>query len=257
MVAIRIGLVAVGIAALVAALGFLEQVAWAVDLWPWPDSRLSFVFLASILAAIALPILWIAVTGEFAAIRGGAANLALVYGGVAIYLLAISGDSGQPDLAPYIVAFGLSCAAMLATLAWSRRQPWRDERPTPALVRGSFAVLAVVLLAVGLALTFDADIFPWELRAESSVIFGFIFLGSAVYFGWGFLQPRWSNAAGQLLGFLAYDVILIGPLLERFGDVSGAESLSLIVYTAVALASGALASYYLMVNPETRLGSGG
>jgi len=45
----------------------------------------------------------------------------------------------------------------------------------PALVRGSFAALAAILVAAGTVLAFGADIFPWELRSETSVIFGFIY----------------------------------------------------------------------------------
>jgi hypothetical protein len=250
---IRAGLGLAGIATLVLALGFFEGAGWATNLWPWPDSRLSFIFLASILAAIALPVLWIAVSGEFAAIQAGAIELTITYGATFAYLVTLSGDHGQPDLAPYLVAFGLAFASTAAAFAWSRRLGWRDERPMPATVRASFAALAVILLAAGTALVFHADIFPWDLRSESSVIFGFIYLGAAVYFIHGFARPRWSNAKGQLIGFLAYDIVLIGPFVDRFGEASGGQLLSLSIYTAVLLASGALAFYYLFVSESTRL----
>ena len=79
------------------------------------------------------------------------------------------------------------------------------------------------------------------------MIFGFIYLGAAVYFLYGFVQPRWSNAAGQLIGFLAYDIVLIGPFVDRFDEVTGRQLLSLIIYSAVLVFSGALAFYYLFV----------
>src|SRR5439155_24178061 len=60
--------------------GFLAQVSWATDLWPWPAKPLSYIFIASILAAIAVPMLWIALTGEAAAIRAGALDLTVMYG---------------------------------------------------------------------------------------------------------------------------------------------------------------------------------
>jgi len=46
--------------------GFLVQAPWATGLWPWPAKPLSYIFIASILAAIAVPVLWIALTGEAA-----------------------------------------------------------------------------------------------------------------------------------------------------------------------------------------------
>ncbi len=251
--AIRVGLCLSGIAALVLALGFFQAAGWATELWPWEDSPLSFVFIASILAAIALPALLIGVTGELAAIQAGALELSLTYGAVFVYLLTLAGDPGQPELWPYLVAFGGACASSIAAFAWSRRLTWRDDRRMPAVVRVSFAALAAVLIAAGTALVIGADIFPWDLRSETTVIYGFIFLGAAIFFVYGYLQPRWPNAAPQLIGFLAYDIVLIGPFVDRFDEVSGRQLLSLIVYTAVVVASGALATYYLIVSDETRL----
>jgi hypothetical protein len=250
---IRAGLCAAGMATLVLALGFFQSANWATDLWPWPDTPLSFIFIASILAAIALPALWIGVSGEFAAIQAGALELSITYGAIFVYLLTLAGDPGQPALGPYLVAFGIAAASSLAVFLWTRRIPWRDRREMPSPVRISFALLAAVLLAAGTALAFGADIFPWDLRSETSLIFGIIYLGAAIYFLHGLLRPRWSNAAGQLIGFLAYDIVLIGPFVDRFDEVSGRQLLSLIVYTAVLVLSGALAFYYLFMSEETRL----
>jgi hypothetical protein len=250
---IRAGLGLAGIAALVLTLGFAQPADWAIELWPWPDTPLSFLFIASILAAIALPALWIGVTGELAAIRAGALELSLTYGAIFVYLLTLAGDSGQPALDWYLLAFGAACLSSVAAFAWSRTIQWRDQRQMPAPLRGSFAVLAAILIAAGTALVLKADIFPWELPAETSVIFGFIYLGAAVFFIYGLLRPYWSNAAPQLIGFLAYDIVLIGPFVDRFDEVSGRQLLSLIIYTAVLVLSGALAFYYLFVSDKTRL----
>jgi hypothetical protein len=248
------GLCLCGFGALVLALGFFQAADWATELWPWPDTPLSFIFIASILAAIALPSLWIGITGELAAIQAGALQLTLTYGAIFFYLLTLAGDPGQPALGWYLVAFALACLSSLAAFAWSRRLPWRDRRQMPPLVRGSFALLAAILIAAGTALVFKADIFPWDLRAETSVIFGFIYLGAAVFFIYGFLQPYWSNAAPQLIGFLAYDLVLIGPFVDRFDEVSGQQLLSLSIYTAVLVLSGALAFHYLFLSDRTRAG---
>jgi hypothetical protein len=250
--ALRIGYILAALASLVLAVGFIDGAAWALDLWPWPDSRLSYIFLASILAAIALPVLWIAVTGELAAIQAGAADLAITYGGISAYLIALLGDPGQPELGPFVVAFAVAFFAMLVTFARSRRIPWRDPRPMPTRVRYSFAAFAVILTGAGTALVFQADIFPWPLGSESSVAFGFIYLGAAAYFVWGFLHPRWPNAAGQLVGFLAYDLVLIGPFVDHFDVAEGGQLTSLVIYTAFVVYSGSLAAYYLLIHPETR-----
>jgi hypothetical protein len=250
---LRAGFVLAGLASIVLAIGFINGADWAIDLWPWEASRLSYIFLASILVAIAAPIIWIAVTGELAAIQAGALDLGVTYGAMLVYVVALAGDPGQPALGAYIAVFALSLVAMVVTFARTRRIAWIDERPMPAPVRASFAAFAVMLVAAGAALVFHADIFPWELGPESSVMFGFIYLGAAAYFVWGFLHPLWSNAAGQLIGFLAYDLVLIGPFVDHFGTASGGQVTSLVVYTAFVVYSGALAAYYLFFCPATRL----
>jgi hypothetical protein len=249
---LRLGLIAAGLATLVLTVGFLDETSWAIDLWPWQVSRLSYIFIASILAAIALPVLWIAVSGELAAMQAGAINLAIIYAGFTVYLMTLLGDPGQPALGPYVAVFALGFVGMVITFARTRDIPWRDLRPMPGPVRASFAVFAVALIAFGTALVFHADVFPWELTDEASVMFGFIYLGAAAYFVWGYLHPVWPNAQGQLVGFLAYDIVLIGPFADQFDDVSGGKLTSLIIYTAFVIYSGGLAAYYLFVDSETR-----
>jgi len=123
----------------------------------------------------------------------------------------------------------------------------------PSPVRLSFGLFALILTAAGTALVFHADIFPWALGAETSVMFGFIYLGAAAYFIYGVMDPRWPNAQGQLVGFLAYDLVLIGPFVDRLDEVHGGELTSLIIYTAFVAYSGLLAIYYLFVAPGTRV----
>ena len=85
-----------------------------------------------------------------------------------------------------------------------------------------------------------------------------MFLGDAFYFAFALLQPRWSNATTQLWSFLAYDLVLIGPFLQRLQTSAADEQYwtwyySLITYIAVLLFSGAVAIYYLFVSAGTRI----
>lgn len=176
----------------------------------------------------------------------GALNLTVAFAGATAYLASVAGDRGQPALGVAIAVCAVASEATLATFALTRRLPFRDTRPTPGLVRVSFGVFAATLIAAGTGLLVGGDVFPWPLRPESSALFGLIFLGSAVYFLHGAWRPRWANAAGQLAGFLAYDLILIVPFLDRFDEVSSGDLLSLSIYTAVLVYSGTLAAYYLV-----------
>jgi hypothetical protein len=252
---LRATLVSSSFVAIIIACGFFAQLDWATTLWPWSVAPLSYAFIASILAAIAIPVLWIAVSGETAAMQAGSLNLAVMYGGMLIYVLTLVGDSGEPELWPYAIVFAFACAASCAAFAASRSARWRDTRPMPVLVRGSFAAFALILLAVGTALVARADIFPWTLPPESSVMFGLVYLGAAVYFLHGALRPHWGNAVGQLAGFLAYDVVLLlAPFFDHFSVAHGGNLVSLVVYIALLVYSGGLAIHYLFLSEPTRIG---
>ena len=60
-------------------------------------------------------------------------------------------------------------------------------------------------------------------------------------------------ARAQLWSFLVYDLVLIMPFLAHFAVVKPELLPSLLIYTAVLIGSGAMASYYLFVNKATRV----
>jgi hypothetical protein len=97
-------------------------------------------------------------------------------------------------------------------------------------------------------------VFPWPLKAIPSALYGWIFLGAAVYFAHGFLWPSWRNAYGQLWGFLAYDIVLLGPYTKHLATVLPEHRPSLLIYLAVITYSTALALYYLVLDGRTRFG---
>ena len=253
----RILLLVAGALGITLTIGFYWQLPSATNLWPWPDSHLSYVWLASICAAIAAPIIWIAFTGELGASVGGAINLLVTAIAVTIFLLISYNFSSEPALISFTIFFAVSIP-ILAGLTWLfSRSPIHDSRPMPRLVFFSFIVFILLLLFTSIALILRAPtIFPWSLMSESSVIFGCFFLGAACYFAYGLVRPSWHNACGQLLGFLAYDIVLIVPFVAHFANVTPAHLPSLIIYVAVLIYSGALAIYYLFIKRSTRLWAG-
>jgi hypothetical protein len=250
---LRPALIPVTLILFVLVSGFLAQVRWATDLWPWPAKPLSSVFIASILAAIAVPMLWIVLTGEMAAIRAGALDLTVMYSGMFVYVLTLIGNPHEPRLWPWVLAFGLAAAGSAGAFLFAWQIPWADPRSMPQPVRLSFSAFAVVLIGAGVALLLHANIFPWRLGSETSVMFGLIFLGAATYFICGALDRHWGNAVGQLAGFLAYDLVLLAPFFEHFNIAQGGSLVSLIIYIVFLVYSGTLASYYLFASNATRI----
>ncbi len=237
------------------AVGFFAGWTWVEQLWPFilDETRLGQVFLSSIALAIAMPLVWVAVTGSVRSAAAGSINLVVMFGAMTAYLLNQSDD--RPELRAYVLGTAAAAFIFVGAFLHSQRQPWLDERRMPTPLRVGFVGSAVALVLVAVQLISESPhIFPWPLAGGSSVMYGLIFLGAAVYFVVGAIEARWASATGQLIGFLAYDLVLIAPFVQRFGNVPAEHRPSLIVYTTVLVVSGTTAIWYLLLDPATRLG---
>jgi hypothetical protein len=186
------------------------------------------------------------------ALPAGSLNVFVISVAAAIYFFQLALQDDRPNTLPFGMTMLVMAVASGASFLWSRRLPLHDLRPTPLLVRISFGIFVVALFLAGGALVLKAPIFPWALNPDSSIIFGCIFIGDAFYFLHGLLFPRWHNALGQLLSFLAYDLVLIVPFILLFGTAKPEYLLNLVVYVAVLIYSGGIAIYFLFVNSPTR-----
>lgn len=267
----RIGqliLIAGGIGMLGLAWGFLNAATWATYWWPIPDGRLSYTFIASMQAAIAAAMIWIGLTQAYHMLMAGAINLFVMLSGTAIYLWSgqaviqkVIADSPvkEEHLDARILAAAVTIFALLnlGLLFWARRFRLADSLPMPLGLRVAFVIFVLALVAVGGSLVMGVkNVFPWPLSDPTAALFGWMFLGDAFYFLYALLAPRWHNAATQLWSFLAYDLVLIPPFLMRFGALKPEDAHflpSLTVYTAILFFSAAVAVYYLLVNPVTRV----
>ena len=250
---VRVLLILIAAAQLFFAAAFFFQWPPAIGLWPLEGTTpLTFILLASFFAAAAASTLWPLVTGHDGALAGVGLDYVVILApmAAAFFLLAARGDSG---LALYGVLLALGALFGAWLFWWGHRRPLDTSVPMPEPVRWSFVVFVLALLFVSVRLCLRIPTLPWPLTPELSVVAGCLFLGAAAYFIYGLLRPSWANAGGQLAGFLAYDLVLIGPLLSRLPTIAPEFRAALIVYLVVVVYSGLLAVYYLFINRETRL----
>jgi hypothetical protein len=252
---IRLIMLIAALGQILVAIGFFTQMPWTETLWPFNyTGDLSFIFMASIAGAAAASTLWCLYTREERGLAGIALDYAFIFGPLAVFSWQKYNRFPNKDLILIIVAGIAGIAFGIALFLWSRRIPFHQTQPTPRPIRIAFGIFIVALLLLGGALVLKTDgIMPWTLTDDASILYGWFFIGAAIYFIYGLLQPVWGNAGGQLSGFLAYDLVLIIPFLLHFSNVEPELMLNLIIYIAVLVASGALAIYYLFVNPDTRL----
>ena len=249
----RMVLILISVTQLLFAATFFVQWPPATGLWPIEGTTpLTFILLASFFAAAAASTLWPIVTGRDGALAGVGLDYVVILAPMSatFFLLAARGNG---SLAFYGVVLALGALFGVWLFWWARRLPLDTSLPMPRLVWWSFVVFVIALLFVSGRLVLGIPTLPWPLTPELSVLAGFMFLGAAAYFVYGLLRPSWANAGGQLAGFLAYDLVLIGPLLSRLPTIAPEFRTALIVYLVVVIYSGLLAVYYLFINKETRL----
>lgn len=98
-----------------------------------------------------------------------------------------------------------------------------------------------------------SNVLPWNVPPDLSTFFGFMFLGAATYFWHGLRGGTWDDAIGQLAGFLAYDLVLVVPLLGRLPSIDVSFAVSLWLYLAIIVSSAVLATWYLLLDPRWRI----
>lgn len=239
----------------VLAVVFFIQPAALTSTWPFPGTTpLTYIFLSSIFAAAAASTAWPALTRA----DGAFAGIALDYIIILVPLTILSINFGSLAGVGGAVTYGIICLVGvlfgLALFFWSVRLPIPKDPPLPALVRWSFVIFIIALWVVSVQLILGVpNIIPWKVTPELSALIGWIFVGASAYFVYTLLRPSWHNAAGQLAGFLAYDVVLIVPFLQRLPTIAPEFKVNLYVYTAVVVYSGLLAVYFLFIHRPTRI----
>jgi len=235
------------------ALGFIFQWPPIIDRWPLPyTNSTTYLFIGSILAAAVASTLWCLLHREDGALAGVFLDYAAIFLPVAIFTYQLSGTN--PSLREFSMASLVLAVFGLAMLVYTIRTPFRDPRPTPRPLRWMFGVFVVLLIIVGGQLVLEApNVLPWDVNLSGRIIYGWMFLGAAAYFAYGVIRPRWQNAGGQLAGFLAYDLVLILPFVLMLPNVRPEKLPHLITYVSVLIVSGALATFYLFINPATRV----
>jgi hypothetical protein len=200
-------------------------------------------------------LIWIALSEQFAGLKGYGLGFGIMYGGMALAALLFYLRNRQVALLVFALVIGV--IALFCVLLFLRAPDESSEsQPTPRIVRLAFVLEVLVLAGAGLLLLLKVpNTLPWNLSPESSVLYGWVFLGLAFYYLYAVLRPQWIHALGPLLGFLVYDLVLFSPLFARFGSLPSEHVLGQVAASVIIIFSAGLGLYYLFVNPATRLGT--
>jgi hypothetical protein len=238
-------------------IAFFLQLPFVVEMWPYPGTTpLTYIFISSIFAAAAASTLWVAASENYGALAGIGLDYFVILSLVAVQSFQLGARGGDTQMTTYGIACAFGALFGLGIFLWSVRIPIDRIVPMPRLVWLSFIIFIIFLLIVSVRMILKVpNVIPWKITPDLSVVIGCMFLGAALYFAYALLRPSWLNSAGQLVGFLAYDIVLIVPFLTRLPTTAPEFRVGLAVYTAVIIYSGLLAAYYLFLNKPTRLWS--
>ena len=244
-----------GLSLLLVALGIWFAWPGALRLWIWPKTPpLGCAFVAAMLAGGAAPLVWIGLSGQLAAIRAPMLTGVVANTGIALHLLARHARPGNERYLPFAALFAVGSLVAVFAFAWARQLPAPGDRSIPRPVRWAFLLFAALLLPVGVALVLGLPyVFPIPLSPDMGAVYGWFFLGSSIYYLYGFWAPSQLNATGQLLSFLVYDLFTIPPYLNYWAVVPPVYQNSLNAYLTVLFVSAMFCGYFLFVDPRTRL----
>ena len=132
-----------GIVSLALTITLCFQIPLVTAILPPEDTFPLHIFIASITASITASLLWIGVSGELGAVKGGAIDLVVFYGGLTIFQFR----SAQHTLAGVLLCI-IAVIVSLGFFLRFRRFPIEDNRLMPLPVRISFGIFFLVLLLV-------------------------------------------------------------------------------------------------------------
>jgi hypothetical protein len=219
----------------------------ALGLWIWPRTpALGCVFVAAMLAGAAAPLVWIGVSGRLAAVRAAMLAGVVANTGIALRLLVRHALPGNERYLPFAALFAFGTVLAAGVLLAARRLPDRDDRPLSPAVRAAFLLFAAILLPVGAAMALNIPrVFPIPLTPDMAAVYGWFFLGSFAYYAHAAGRPSADNAAGPLLSFLVYDLLMLPPYLAYARTPHPGFETSLTVYLVVLVASALFCLYAL------------
>ena len=237
-----------GVAALqaVLAFGFVTRAGWAIGLWPWDEGRLSYLFLGSVLAALAAGGALVVWRQSWRGALPSLIAVAAVFGGLGVECarLWVGGEVAAGAFALACLATALGAVVLSLDVA---RLPTAGQRRLAALPRLSCAVFSLALIGAGVALLAGAPhVFPWPLSPQTARLFGLVFLGLSLSYGLTALWGGHESGLVALAGFLVYDLILLPPFIAHFAGVAPERLLSLTLYVAVLVYSAVLAVWVLV-----------
>ena len=252
----RISMISEGCAFLALAVGFGVHHPWVTWLWPFGDAPMTEIFFAALLASFGVGSIVIAIECERRSAIGGALSLAVASALFAIMIAASAAHGTTDGLRWHGVVFAVVSVIAAATC----RDLWLSERKRnlPSITkcwRVSLGGMALLATTSSFALLFSiGGVLPWMLSRPSELLIGALLAGMAVEYAYVAMSGDRGACRLLLIGMLAYDLIMIGPLLRNVRKVPASFDLdySMTIAFVIATALGSIVGLR-MLSDEIRV----
>jgi hypothetical protein len=252
-----------GLAFTILAVGFIARIPWTVSLLPLHfdttyNDTLGFMFIASMVSAWGVSSIYIGATGKIAPAFTTLINYILVFGGLGILYLQLSlqnTNSVNQSALSVMGIFSILIALFSAYWLWLlRNTAVSNPIPMPKTLRRAIGVMTLFVGITSMSLiVFKYNILPWDGTTIFGIVYGWLFVGTGAALLYALVRNKWEIVAAQLLGFLAYDLVLIPPFIDFFSQVRPDKLPGLIMYFCFVVGSAILAIYYLFFDVRTRI----
>lgn len=185
-----------GIAVLLYSLGLYFLLPSATQLWIWPaGAPLGLAFVAAWFAGGAMPLVWSGISGQVVALRALMLTILVTYTGTALHLFARHAFPSNERYLTFAALFALGSVLAGTVLVLISRCSVAGDRAIPRIIRWTFLLFSAILLPVGMAMVLGVPhVFPLPLTADVAAVYGWFFLGSFIYYFYGFLKPSLLNS---------------------------------------------------------------
>ncbi len=243
----KLGLVAEGLILLILGAGFAINSSAVTWLWPCQNDPMTGVLLAALLMSYGSGSIFVACTVDWrAATSGGALALVVGFGGFALAHVRGAFSGYGDNMLPHAIVLGLIAVGSAYAFYASQRSELAPAARAPPLVRVTLLILAFGLALVGYGLLAGwQGMLPWRVDAPTATLVGWLFIGFAADYVMTAQQGNRSACETLLFGLIAYNSVLILPLLHGMAIASPDELASLNANIIGIVTTSLFSGYFL------------
>ncbi|QBR82900.1 hypothetical protein E3983_00110 [Legionella israelensis] len=194
----------------------ISQQDWLASVWIWPDAPwFSDVFMTSVIFAAATAYSVCATNGKLRPLYAISISSIVTITGITFYYYMFSA-SPNPET-QMIRGWGVFLLMSLFINIWffivSYNADFESKEPFPTSLKWFLSFVMLINLQKSFLLIAGIKSFAWEISLSMAVVYGWTLFGGLIFVILVLLEPYWENVWPLFVALIAYDLVLIGPII--------------------------------------------